>query len=197
MLEATAAPLNETIADPRDRMDEPRSVSASGTSPRDPEWDEHTVDDPPSFGSLARRGAVATLRGELALRESSRPIEIGVIDHHVLDILDDSHPGMAMETIEVFVGQVPESLAHIDEAHVRGDAVALHGLFRSLCTSARAVGASHLAGLSQAAAELAREGDLEAIAGLNAEIEQEYGHVFRSLMDRHPSSSRSRMSLTF
>lgn len=132
-------------------------------------------------------GLVDHLRGELAMNESSRPATPGAIDHTVLEGLRDHDPTMVRETIEMFVGEAPECLIRIADHHESRDGKAVHDECRSLSTSARALGANHLARLAHAVAELVRDGDLECVPGFAAEMEREYSLVFRALMDVHAS----------
>lgn len=134
---------------------------------------------------------VDLLRGELALRESLRPADPEAIDMTVLDALRADDPQVIQETIELFLGQTPESLARVAESHARADAKAVQAECRTLCSSARALGANHLARLAHAAAELVGEGDLEHVPGFVTEMEREYGLVFRALMDVHAAADRS------
>ncbi|MCB9713817.1 MAG: protein kinase [Myxococcales bacterium] len=143
---------------------------------------------PGDFGRLDE--LVDLLRGELALRESSRPQGPNAIDVDVLANLRASDPTVVQEVIEMFVGETPEALARIGEAHLRREGKAIFDLCRTLSTSSRALGASHLARLAHAAAELVREGDLDCIPGFVAEMEREYGLVFQALMQLHTASHR-------
>lgn len=135
---------------------------------------------------------VDLLRGELALRESSRPSDPEAIDVAALEALRADDPEVVRETIELFVGQTPETLARIAEGHHRSDAPAVRRECRTLATSARALGANHLARLAHAAAELVQDGDLEHVPGFVAEMEREYGLVFRALMDVHAAPRGNR-----
>jgi serine/threonine protein kinase/HPt (histidine-containing phosphotransfer) domain-containing protein len=131
------------------------------------------------------------LRGELALRDSARPSDPEAVDRAALDALRDDDPIVVQETIELFLGQTPETLARIAEGHERRDPKAVRDDCRTLSTSARVLGANHLARLAHAAAELAAEGDLDHVPGFVAEMEREYGLVFRALMDVHAATERS------
>jgi HPt (histidine-containing phosphotransfer) domain-containing protein len=109
----------------------------------------------------------------------------------VLDALRDHDPVVVQETIEMFLGQTPETLARIAESHQRQDPRAVRDECRTLATSARALGANHLARLAHAAAELVHEGDLDHVPGFVTEMEREYGLVFRALMDVHAATTKS------
>lgn len=146
------------------------------------------VSVPADFERLS--GLVDLLRGELTLRESSRPTTTDAVDREALERLRDADPQMLQEAIELFLGQTPESLARISESHDRSDLESIRDECRSLSTSARALGASHLARLAHAAAELVREGDHGCIPGFVTEMEREYGLVFRALMDVHATTFR-------
>ncbi|MCA9706833.1 MAG: protein kinase [Myxococcales bacterium] len=132
---------------------------------------------------------VDMLRGELALRDSVRPQTTSdAIDRTMLDGLYADDPTNLRETIEMFLGQVPESLVRIVEHHEVADSAAVQEECRSLSASARALGANHLARLAHAAAALVSDGDLDCIPGFATEMEREYGLVFRALMDVHAST---------
>lgn len=142
-------------------------------------------------GGFERLGElVDLLRGELALRESSRPSDPEAVDVAALEALRADDPEVIRETIELFVGQTPETLARIAEGHHRRDARAVRSECRTLATSARALGANHLARLAHAAAELVQDGDLEHVPGFVTEMEREYGLVFRALMNVHAAPNR-------
>ncbi|MEX1363318.1 MAG: Hpt domain-containing protein, partial [Nannocystaceae bacterium] len=141
---------------------------------------------PAGFERLS--GLIDLLRGELTLRDSSRPTTIDAVDREALERLRDADPGILQEAIELFLGQTPESLARISESHARGDLKSVRDECRSLSTSARALGASHLARLAHAAAELVREGDHGCVPGFVTEMEREYGLVFSALMDVHSTT---------
>jgi eukaryotic-like serine/threonine-protein kinase len=147
----------------------------------------------PVPGGLPRLGElVDRLRGELALRTPMPSDEPDAVDRTVLDALRADDPVVVQETIEMFVGQTPESLARIAEGYERRDGKAVCDECRVLSTSARALGANHLARLAQATAEIIRDGDIEHVPGFVAEMEREYGSVFRALMKTHAAST-SRM----
>jgi serine/threonine protein kinase/CheY-like chemotaxis protein len=144
------------------------------------------VEVPDGLPRLAE--VVDLLRGELAMRDAPSPIDHGAVDTSALEALRNEDPVVVQETIELFLGQTPDSLARIAEGHERRDAKAVMDECRTLSTSARALGAHHLARLAQAVAELAREGDLDHVPGFVSEMEREYGLVFRTLMDVHTAT---------
>lgn len=141
-------------------------------------------------GGLPRLGElVDLLRGELALRDVVPTEEPDAVDRNVLDALRADDPMVVQETIEIFVGQTPESFARIGEGYQRRDAKAVYDECRVLSTSARALGANHLARLAQAAAEIVDDGDIEHVPGFIAEMEREYAAVFRALMQAYTTSA--------
>lgn len=143
----------------------------------------------PVPGGFQRLGQLLDrLRGELALRESSRPAGPDAIDRTVLEHLHADDPNAVQETIEMFLGQTPESIARIAEGYEHRNDQLVRDECRSLSTSARALGANHLARLAHAATELVRNGDLRHVPGFVAEMEREYGLVFRTLMDVRAAS---------
>jgi HPt (histidine-containing phosphotransfer) domain-containing protein len=145
----------------------------------------------PVPGGLSRLGdLVDLLRGDLALRDSTHVDDPDAVDVTVLEALRAEDPLVVQETVEIFLGQTPEALARIAEGQADGDAKTVQTECRTLATSARALGANHLARLAQAAAELARDGDLEHVPGFVHEMEREYGLVFRALMNVHAASTR-------
>ena len=131
---------------------------------------------------------VDELTSELALRNSATGRE-GAIDRTALEHLHRDDPHVVREAIELFLGQTPESLARIDDAHQQHDIAAIRQQCRSLSTGARALGANHLARLAHALGELVEDGDLAPVSGFVSEMEREYGLVFRALMDVHSSAS--------
>lgn len=146
----------------------------------------------PVPGGFERLGEIIDLlRGELAMRDSTRPTDPDAVDITVLDALRADDPVVVQETIEMFLGQTPETLARIAEGHQRHDGKAVRDECRTLATSARALGANHLARLAHAAAELVQDGDLDHVPGFITEMEREYGLVFRALMDVHAAATHS------
>ncbi len=145
---------------------------------------------PVSVG-LPRLGEIIDLlRGELLLRPPVANDEPDAVDLSVFEALQADDPLVARGAIELFVGQTPECIARIAEGYEHRDDKAVRDECRVLGTSARALGANHLARLAQAAAEIVCEGELEHVPGFVAEMEREYGLVFRALMDAHAGSLR-------
>lgn len=143
----------------------------------------------PVPGGFDRLGEIIDLlRGELAMRDAPAPVDRDSVDTTVLDALRADDPVVVQETIELFLGQTPETLARIAESHQRGDCKEVQAECRTLAASARALGANHLARLAQAAAELTQDGDLDHVPGFVAEMEREYGLVFRALMSIHAAT---------
>lgn len=146
----------------------------------------------PVPGGFERLGEIVDLlRGELAMRDSSQPTDPDAVDVTVLEALRADDPVVVEETIEMFLGQTPETLARIAEGHQRHDGKAVRDECRTLATSARALGANHLARLAHAAAELVQDGDLDHVPGFVTEMEREYGLVFRALMAVHAAAAHS------
>ncbi len=131
---------------------------------------------------------VDELATELALRNSAKGRD-GAIDRTALEHLHRDDPHVVCEAIELFLGQAPESLAHIEDAQQHHDVATIRQQCRSLSTGARALGANHLARLAHALGELVQDGDLESVSGFVSEMEREYGLVFRALMEVHSSAT--------
>ncbi len=147
---------------------------------------------PDGFERLGQ--VVDELASELAVRSSSPGPQANAIDRSTLEYLRRDDPEIVREAIELFVGQAPESFARIGDAHQNADMAGIRQQCRSLSTSARAMGANHLARLAHALGELVRDGNLEHVPGFVSEMEREYGLVFRSLMEVHSSMTTTHRS---
>ncbi len=142
-----------------------------------------TLEIPGEFDRLEE--LIGSVRQEVSLRPASTPAVASAISAEVRQHLLSEEPKVVQETIELFLGAVPELLAGVADSFGAADFRAAQQSCRSLQTNARAMGAGQLARLSHACAELLADGDTSTIPGFLVEIEREYGLVFRELMSLH------------
>lgn len=110
------------------------------------------------------------------------------LDMTPLERLRTEDPTALREALEMFMGQVPESLARIRHSYHQGDLRASWTECDALSASALALGATQLGRLAYATAELMRQGDDQCVPGFVTEMEDEYRSVFRALMEMHSST---------
>ena len=104
------------------------------------------------------------------------------LDASALQALIVESPELALQTVDAFIGELPESMAQLEDCSERGDADGVRRMCHSIETSSRILGADHLARLARALRELVVAEGLEVVPGFHAEMEREYGQVFRELM---------------
>lgn len=138
---------------------------------------------------IARLGElVGLLKEELSQARATATAGPPTLDPEPLDRLRQDDPDALREAIELFIGQVPESLARIRFAHQQGDLRESCRECEALSASAVALGATHLGRLAYATAELMRQGEDACVPGFVTEMEDEYRNVFRTLMHVHNST---------
>lgn len=104
----------------------------------------------------------------------------GSLDETALSGLINDNPELALQTIDMFVGEIPEGLASLEECT---DLAAVRRVAQAMAISSRIVGADHLARLAWALPELVAIEGLGLVAGFHKEMEREYSVVFRQLMN--------------
>lgn len=139
---------------------------------------------------IDRLGAlIEQLRQELArAKQAHGTLGPSTLDTTPLERLRSDDPLALREAIEMFVGQVPESLARIRHMHSHGNVQESCSECDALSASALALGATQLGRLAYATAELMRQGEVQCVPGFVTEMENEYRIVFRSLMQMHTST---------
>lgn len=145
---------------------------------------DHVIQIPTDFFRLGE--IVDSLKRQLNRANVTASV-LRSIDASVLEQMLRDDPSTVREVIEVFIGQIPDVLVRLTEAHTQGDMATLASECRELRTGARAVGANHLARLAHAVGDLVQNGDLDFISGFIGEMEREYRFVFRALMHVHAS----------
>ncbi len=136
------------------------------------------VEIPGSLGALERHlDEIAGARPHRAPREDARTG--GSLDETAMSSLVGDDPELALQTIDMFVGEIPEELAALEECE---DADEARRIAQTIAISSQIVGADHLARLASALPELVDIEGIGVIEGFHHEMEREYSAVFRQLM---------------